>query len=157
MDRRRWITIAITLVSMPVGGFAIAFLLSRLFATGNSGWGDLIGLVTGLVIGPPLGNVVAFTICLLTLLRGRLRLPWAAWGINVGAVIVALVVIGIGMAVVARTESWVGTAIAVILGLGVAGVGAWFALRVGGSREQPDGVAVLPPLLPQAPPTPDGA
>ncbi len=135
MDRRRWITIAITLVAMPVGAVVIAFTLSRLFASDGTGWGDLIGLVTGLVIGPPLGNVVAFTICLLTLLRGRLRLPWAAWGINVGAVVVALVVIGIGMAVVARTDSGIATAIVVILGLGVAGVGAWFALRVGGRRE----------------------
>lgn len=134
MDTRRWLTILFTLLAMPIGGFALAFGLSRLFAGSGTGWGDLIGLVTGLLFGPTLGNILVFSICLLTLLRHRLQRPWGAWGINIGAALVALIAGGIALAAAGRTENWIGPTLGIAVALAVAGVGAWFALHVGGQR-----------------------
>ena len=135
MDARTGWTIALTALSGPVGAVATGAALARIADATQGGMAGLAAGVGGLFIGGPIFALAVFTICVLALARPRRR------GVSITCMLGACVVDGVavllGLAAVARTEASEAGLIAVALvSMGVLGVGAWLALKVGNSRRR---------------------
>jgi hypothetical protein len=74
----RW-TVALVAAAGPVGSALVAWILAMSLASTNGGWAALAGVITGLIFGGPLVAVITFTVCQVTLLRGKLSRPVLAW------------------------------------------------------------------------------
>lgn len=129
---RSWACACVTAVAAAVAGLLAALGLARLLDATQGGMSGLAGVITGMLLGPPLGALGAFTTCLVTLARGRVRRPGVAVAVMVASCVAAAIVGLACLVTVTRTEpSGIATAFALIAALSAYAGAALIALAAG--------------------------
>jgi hypothetical protein len=132
MEARGWVTVGLTAVSGPVGGFVGALALGRLVA--GDGMTSLVAALGGLVLGGPLLAFAVFGVCLLTILQPLDLRRGVAIGVMTAAALLDGIIVVAGLRAVSGTSfAEMGLIGLGMMSMALLGAGAHVAISMGDS------------------------
>ena len=135
VNARKWWTVILTALAAPVGSLGLGLGLARGAEATPGGMATLAGAVVGLWLGAPLAALIAFAVCLLTVMRHAPLRRWLALLVMLAAVMAEAVVVLIGLRFVGGSPSpEIGLVVVAVLSMGLLGGGAYVALTVSRRR-----------------------
>lgn len=133
MTARGWWTVVLTALAGPLGSIGLGIALARWADATTGGMAGLAGGVAGLLLGAPLGALLAFAICLLTVMREVPMRRWLAMAIMCAAVIGEGLVMLVGLRLTGGMATpeigLVAVAVAILLVLAAGAYAALLAAR----------------------------